>query len=156
MKIRILRDSYKDLVPAEHPDESPFRPGMSATVEIQTNSVLKVLSVPIQSVTTRDTVTEDKNTKGSAGNKEAEAEVSNDDKEKMIECVFQIDKDKVKLVPVKTGVQDSKYIQITEGLKEGVEVVTAPFNAISKSLKNGTKVKVVSKNELFESDKAKD
>lgn len=54
VKVRIVRDSYKDLIPADKPTYSPFRPGMSATVEIQTRKEYQVISVPIQSVTTRD------------------------------------------------------------------------------------------------------
>lgn len=156
VKIRILRESYIDLVPADHLDESPFRPGMSATVDIQTKSVLKVLALPIQSVTTRDTAKAEKNAKGSQGGKDADVESTETDKEKMIECVFMMDHDKVKLVPVKTGVQDSKYIEIMKGMKDGDEVVVAPFNAISKTLKNGTIVKVVPKAELFEGEKSKE
>ena len=75
--------------------------------------------------------------------------------EKLIECVFVVEDKKVKLVPVKTGVQDSRYIEIKNGLKEGVEVVTGPFNAISKTLKIGIDVKVVPKDELFEGEKDK-
>ena len=154
VKIRILRDSYNDLIPADHPDKSPFRPGMSATVDIQTSKVSHVLALPIQSVTTRDTSKSSKAAKNGEDNKSFES-TNSADNEKLIECVFVVDNKKIKLVPVKTGVQDSRYIEIKEGMKEGVEVVTGPFNAISKTLKNGADVKVVSKDELFEGEKEK-
>ena len=154
VKIRILRDSYNDLIPADHPDKSPFRPGMSATVDIQTSKVSHVLALPIQSVTTRDTSKSSKAAKNGEDNKSFES-TNSADNEKLIECVFVVDNKKIKLVPVKTGVQDSRYIEIKDGMKEGVVVVTGPFNAISKTLKNGTDVKVVSKDELFEGEKEK-
>ena len=153
VKIRILRDSYNDLIPANHPDQSPFRPGMSATVDIQTNKVSSVLALPIQSVTTRDTSKATKAVKSNEENKSSETPAA--ENEKLIECVFVVEDKKVKLVPVKTGVQDSRYIEIKNGLKEGVEVVTGPFNAISKTLKIGIDVKVVPKDELFEGEKDK-
>ena len=154
VKIRILRDSYNDLIPANHPDQSPFRPGMSATVDIQTNKVSSVLALPIQSVTTRDTSKATKAVKSNEENKSSETPAAAEN-EKLIECVFVVEDKKVKLVPVKTGVQDSRYIEIKNGLKEGVEVVTGPFNAISKTLKIGIDVKVVPKDELFEGEKDK-
>ena len=154
VKIRILRDSYNDLIPANHPDQSPFRPGMSATVDIQTNKVSNVLALPIQSVTTRDTSKVTKAVKSNEENKSSETPAAAEN-EKLIECVFVVEDKKVKLVPVKTGVQDSRYIEIKNGLKEGVEVVTGPFNAISKTLKIGIDVKVVPKDELFEGEKDK-
>ena len=155
VKIRILRDSYNDLISPEHPDASPFRPGMSATVDVQTSKVVDVLALPIQGVTTRDTVKADKISKGPATKKESDSEIS-EDREKLIECVFKIENGKVKLIPVKTGVQDSKYIEIKGGLKAGDEIVTSPFNAIAKTLKDDMAVKVVPKGELFESDKDKE
>ena len=154
VKIRILRDSYNDLIPANHPDQSPFRPGMSATVDIQTNKVSSVLALPIQSVTTRDTSKATKAVKSNEEHKSSETPAAAEN-EKLIECVFVVEDKKVKLVPVKTGVQDSRYIEIKNGLKEGVEVVTGPFNAISKTLKIGIDVKVVPKDELFEGEKDK-
>lgn len=156
VKIRILRESYSDLIPAGQPEASPFRPGMSATVDIQTNKVFNVLALPIQGVTTRDTAKTDKISKEKNSKQDSEVELSDAEREKLIECVFLIDNGKVKLVPVKTGVQDSKFIEIKEGLKEGAEVVTAPFNAVSKLLKNDLKVKVVPKDQLFEGEKEKE
>jgi HlyD family secretion protein len=154
VKIRILHDSYKDLISAEKPDDSPFRPGMSATVEIQTNRVENVLALPIQAVTTRDT-TADKKDQGKrkgppAEEKEEEKIVS---REQMVECVFVPVDGKAKLIPVKTGVQDSRFIEVKSGLKDGQEVITAPYNAVSKLLKDDKAVEIVPKSELTEAEK---
>jgi HlyD family secretion protein len=155
VKIRILRDSYADLVNAQHPEESPFRPGMSATVEIQTKRVNNVLALPIQSVTTRDTTVKEGKKKDNEKEEAASdtKESDNESNDKMIECVFTVENGKAKLMPVKTGVQDSKYIQLLSGLRDGQQVITGPYNAVSKSLKEGSAVKIVKKEDLFEAEK---
>lgn len=153
LKIRILQDSYKDLVSEESP--SPFRPGMSAAVEIQTKTVTNILSVPIMAVTMR--VDSSKIVKEEI-EKTGDLEVKNDNLEKQInkkydlkpdEVVFAVRENKVILIKVKTGIQDNDYIQIIEGLKKEDKVICAPYSAISKELKNETKVAVVKKEELF-------
>jgi HlyD family secretion protein len=137
VKARILRESYQDLLVGKSADFSPFRPGMSTTIDIITNRVLSVLSVPIAAVTTRDSLkSESKKT----------AEVTNS---KVKECVFIVVDGKVKMKFVKTGIQDNMSIQILEGLTADDKVVTSPFRAISKTLKEGDVVKVVQKEELF-------
>jgi len=159
VKIRILRDSYSDLVDPKHPDRYVFLPGMSATVEIQTKSVYNVISVPIQSVTTRtDTAAKKgKDEKGSAssGGGDNQPIVVGDSKNKekkvekvAIECVFVYNDGKVKLVPVVIGIEDNMYIEIISGLKEGDEVVSAPYKSISTNLYNGAKVEKVTKEQL--------
>jgi len=154
VKIRILRDSYKDLLSAKTPDLSPFRPGMSATVDIQTKTVVNVLSVPNQAVTTRVDSTKKKDADDKKEKKVNEdgdeivttAAQKQDDIE---EFVFIYDKGKVKKQKVKTGIQDATYIQIISGLNDKQEIVTAPYRAITKVLKDGDKVKKVDKKELF-------
>ncbi len=153
VKIRILRDSYIDLISKDNADDSPFRPGMSATVEIQTNRVSNVLALPIQTVTTRDTTAKQNKKSGKPGPPSEEKDDVTTDKDKMVECVFVTEDGKAKLIPVKTGVQDSKFIEIKSGLKVGQQVIAAPYNAVSKLLKDGSFVKVVSKSELQETDK---
>ncbi|HEU4717650.1 MAG TPA: efflux RND transporter periplasmic adaptor subunit [Bacteroidia bacterium] len=159
VKIRILRDSYSDLIDPQHPDRYVFLPGMSASVEIMTNSVRDVISVPIISVTTRtDTASPNavaKKEEKPSGGDENQDIVVHDTKDntktaetKSIECVFVYADGKVKLIPVVTGVEDNMYIQIISGIKEGDEVVSAPFRAISTSLYNGAKVEKVSKESL--------
>ncbi|MBL7928758.1 MAG: efflux RND transporter periplasmic adaptor subunit [Bacteroidia bacterium] len=148
VKIRVLRESYEDLLQQQ---TTPFRPGMSATVEIQTKRVGNVITVPIQSVTMRDTSETGKNKKKLET--ESESTTTNETpetKDKRIECIFVIEKDHVRLQPVKSGIQDNTYIEIKTGLKEKEKVVTGPFNVINKKLENGDKVKVVEKEKLFE------
>jgi len=156
VKIRIVRESYADLLVGKQKDESPFRPGMSATVDIQTKTVYNVLSIPIQSVTTRDDTTgvnkkKDIIIKDKVNNDNNE---ENSEKNKNIavqEYIFIYQKGIAKLQKVKTGIQDNNYIEIIEGIKENDEVISAPYRAISKTLKNNDKVKKVKKEELFSS-----
>jgi HlyD family secretion protein len=146
VKIRIIRETYEKLIQGNSPIKSPFRPGMSATVDIQTEIVYQVLTVPIQSVTTRaDTAAE----KTMETEDEREAMGINDD---FIECVFVHEEGKALLRKVKTGVQDNMYIHITEGLEKGEEVITGPYRAVSKRLKDGDEIKVVEKEDLFKGD----
>ncbi len=152
VKIRMLKSSYQDLIKKGSAISSPFRPGMSATVEIQTETVNNALSVPIQAVTTRaDTTGRIK----SALEKREEKRTKTDKTEKAKEYVFVVNDDVAKLTPVKTGVQDNMYIQIVSGLKEGDKVITAPYRAVSKKLKNNDKVTVVDKKRLFDKEKKK-
>jgi len=117
VKVRILRESYQDLLAGKSLTYSPFRPGMSASVEIRTRREYNVLAIPIQSVTTRDTTV-----KLASGSKKAEevetTTVSIEDQKKLVECVFVVEEGKAKLRAVKTGIQDNSNIQILEGLKE--------------------------------------
>lgn len=151
VKVRINRDSYIDLIPADKPSYSPFRPGMSATVEIQTRRVSDAISVPIQAVTTRDTTHSSSSKEIKPGNTNSGKTAAGlGSKETIQECVFvYTDEGVVKLRKVKTGIQDNMFIQIIDGLKEGEKVVTAPYNVVSRTLKDGEKVTEVSKEELF-------
>ncbi|WP_018628758.1 efflux RND transporter periplasmic adaptor subunit [Niabella aurantiaca] len=155
VRIRIDKNSYQDLVDPEHPRKFPFRPGMNASAEIKTKRKENIVTVPISSVNARvkgsdkslsDTRKEQEAQKGNTNNN-PDAESSTDDME---EVVYLVMKDGVaKKHIVKTGIQDINYIEITSGLKAGDEVVTGPYSAVSQTLKDGTKVKVVSKEELF-------
>ncbi len=147
VKIRMLPESYGDLIPKSSPNASPFRPGMSATVDIQTETALNVLSVPIQSVTTREDST--KIEKIEKPKNDANKEEVTKRAEPLQEYVFLIKDGKAKLQKVKTEIQDNSHIRITEGLKAGDEVISGPYRAVSKSLKEGDKVEVVDKEELF-------
>ncbi|CAN5151229.1 efflux RND transporter periplasmic adaptor subunit [soil metagenome] len=161
VKIRILRDSYVDLIDPKHTDRYVFLPGMSATVEIQTKSVYSVITVPIQSVTTRtDTASKKGNggkeeMKGQGGNDENQNIVVGDSKDKVqkvekkpVICVFVYRDGTVQLVPVKTGVEDNMFIEIISGLKVDDEVISAPYKSISTLLYNGAKVEKVTKEQL--------
>ena len=150
VKIRILHESYQDLMTKLQSNESPFRPGMSATVDIQTKTERNVLSVPVQSVTTRDTAVENKDRK--KADTKGEHKEKHNDEAKLLECVFVADSGKVKLQLVKTGVQDNNYIEILTGLDTSFSVVSGPYSAVSKKLKAGDKVEVVDKDKLFEKE----
>lgn len=143
--IRLLPESYMDLIGK---GSFPFRPGMSANADIQTKTHSHVLSVPINAVTTReksDSTRPDKKT-GTESN-----QVVNTNEDDLDVLVFVIDKEnKVKKVLVKTDIQDINYIEITKGLSVGDEVVTGPYDVVSKTLKEGSKVKKVDKKELFD------
>ena len=153
--IRLLPSSYADLLSANK--GFPFRPGMSASADIQTKTKQNVLSVALNAVTTRDK----KNDKAPGDKKDdkkpeqttVKSTSADDDIE---EVVFVLQKDNtVKKVKVKTGIQDLNYIEILEGLKQGDEVITGPYSIVSKTLKDGNLVTIVAKDKLFE-DKKKD
>lgn len=156
VKIRILRESYEFLVSDKNP--APFRPGMSASVEIQTKRANDIITIPIPAVTTRNADT----TKTKSFNEDEgpsmevideKEKKSNQKKEEIKECVFVIRNGEAKMVYVTTGIQDNDYIEIKSGIKLGDEIISGPYGAVSKSLKDGTKTKVVDKDELFSEKK---
>lgn len=148
VRIRILQESYKMLNKTNNPKFYPFRPGMSATVDIQTQIERNVLSVPIQSVTTRIDSSKEKSDriiKGNNNDKEKEIKTTDEFKE----YVFKYDNGSVSMVEVKTGIQDNNFIMILKGLKENDEVVSAPYSVISKKLKDKDRVNKVPPESLF-------
>jgi HlyD family secretion protein len=147
VKIRILTESYKHLLREDKPHLSPFRPGMSASVDIQTKTAYNVLSVPIQAVTTRADE-EKKGTADTTVQQTIDAQVLS---QRVQEYVFVYNEVEgtVKLTSVESGVQDSNFIEIVSGLNAGDKVVTGPFRAISRELKDNDVVIIVSRNELF-------
>ena len=149
VKIRILRSSYQDLTLLFGKRKSVFRPGMSASVEIQTERVENVLVVPIEAVTVRQESALD--TLDTENKKEKKATLI--DSKNDVEVVFINQGNKAKIRKVKTGIQDDKYIQILEGLKEDDQLISGPYSAISKTLKHGDLIKEVNKEELFNSKK---
>jgi HlyD family secretion protein len=151
VKIRILRSSYADLLAKAGKKKAVFRPGMSASVEIQTEKISDILSIPIEAVTIRDKSELDTNIDNKS--KETIKNKTTHSKNDEIEVVFITRNGKVYLQQVRTGIQDDKYIQIQSGLKQNDEVVTGPYSAISKTLKPGTRIRVVSKDELYETKK---
>lgn len=158
VKIRILRESYEDLIKNKPSNFSPFRPGMSATVDVRTNTVSGVVAVPIQAVTTReDTVSmaKGKEVKKDERKRDDDGEeiVTDEDmKEKKVgkiqEFVFVNEAGIARLRKVKTGIQDNDNIQILEGLKSGEEIISGPYVAVAKQLKDGDKIEIVDKEEL--------
>jgi len=132
VKILVLAESYKKLVDAG--DKNPFRPGMSATVDIQTASKADILAVPIQSVTTRTDTTKAAFTPSSADTRT---------------IVFITDGKYALAKDVKTGIQDNSFIEILSGVAVNDKVISAPFSAISKKLSDSTLIEIVKKEELF-------
>ncbi len=153
--IRLLRESYQDLIDPSRPKSFPFRPGMNASADIQTKTKANALAVPINAVTTREKGTDELvNKKDDKQEEGVQEQAANSLSADMDEVVFVLQADgKVKRVKVKTGVQDINYIEITEGLKAGDEVVNAPYNVVSKVLKDGMLVKKVAKDQLYEQKK---
>lgn len=136
--IRLMASSYADLIKPGMP--FPFRPNMSASADIQTEVKQNVISVPINAVTTRTSKDEGRESKRESDG--AEQEADNNKKDGFEEVVFVLQKDNtVKMIKVKTGIQDINNIEIISGLKEGDIVVTGPYNIVSKTLKEGNKVK---------------
>jgi len=151
VKIRILEKSYADLL-AKNGGMPPFRPGMSATVDIETKTANNSLSVPIEAVTTRtNNTTTLKKSDDNAPSKSENSTVKNTQKTtpQVQECVFVFSNGKAKLMNVKTGIQDNNYIEILSGLKDSDEVITGPYESVSKVLKDGSSVEKTSKADLF-------
>jgi HlyD family secretion protein len=154
VKIRLINASYADLTEKRG---YPFRPGMSASVEILTDLVNDVLAVPITSVTVRafdesGKVKKDARNGGENLDEEEEGEendATDQGKEELREVVFVYVDGKVMAKEVKTGIQDDRYIQLLSGIEAGEEVVVGPFSAISKKLKDGQLVQKVKKDDLF-------
>ena len=158
VKILLLKDSYKNLIENDSYIKSPFRPGMSATVDIQTETANNILTVPIQAVTTRADTSGKISGKKDEGeeiyeNEESdEDEITNKEDEELQEYVFLYADGKAKLQKVKTGIQDNIHIQIVEGLEDEQEVIVGPYRAVSKKLKNGDEGRKVDKKDLFKKD----
>jgi HlyD family secretion protein len=162
VRIRLMPDSYADLIDPSRPKNFPFRPGMSASADIQTNTHENVISVPINAVTTRDksdTMSVDafKNQSGDKKDKKTATPTTDNPQkatrnvDEVEEVVFVLQSDgTVRRVKVRTDIQDISYIEVVDGLKPDDKVITGPYTTVSKSLRNGMKVKVVPKEELFE------
>lgn len=141
VRIRIFPSSYQHLLKNDSSKISPFRPGMSATVDIQTKIVKDVLSVPIQSVTTR----KDTNSKS----KSDSIPQPNNEDENIEEVVFAIENNKAVQHTVSTGIQDTRFIEIKEGLQDDQKIVSGPYTLVSKTLENGNLVKISDRKNLF-------
>jgi len=139
VKVRILKESYQDLLQGKPATYSPFRPGMTATVDIITKRKEKVIGVPISSVVVKT---------DTAATKKYEVKDEPEDKkvvaknDKKFECVFVKEGNKAKIRIVKTGIQDDTNIEITSGLKKGDVVIIGPYTTVTKDLNSGDKVKV--------------
>lgn len=139
VKVRILEESYKDLIEGKPEYYSPFRPGMTATVDIITNKKNKTVAVPISSIVIKTDTTSVKE----PYKKVVETTENNSSvEEQKFECVFVNNNGEAKLRVVKTGIQDDTNIEIKSGLQSGDEIITGPYNVVSKTLKSGDKIEV--------------
>jgi HlyD family secretion protein len=157
VKIRLLRESYQFLISDNN--QIPFRPGMSASVDIQTRKVINVIAIPIQAVTTRNPDSLNTTSNDEFDDREVKVKNDNEDKDlkkeevKIKEYVFLVNNGSAKQIEVKTGIQDNDYIQVISGLSDKQEVICGPYSAVSKSLKEGTKIKIVRKEDLYKTEK---
>ena len=144
VKIRILKESYQDLLVGKPDTYSPFRPGMTATVDIITTRKANVLSVPISSVVVKSDTSAVKEIKVEDPAEKQTAPKS----DKKFECVFVKVGDKAKIRVIKTGIQDDTNIEVLTGLKKGDVVITGPYSTVSKDLNSGDKVKIKTDKEV--------
>ena len=144
VKVRILKESYQDLLVGRPVSHSPFRPGMTATVDIITTRKEKILGVPISAVVVKTDTAAKKKIEVEDPNSEENKIKSKSDKK--YECVFVKVGDKSKIRIIKTGIQDDTNIEVTEGLQKGDVIIIGPYTTVAKDLNSGDKVKVASKN----------
>ncbi|OWP83791.1 efflux transporter periplasmic adaptor subunit [Flavobacterium davisii] len=147
VKVRILKESYAELMIGKTNNYAPFRPGMTATVDIITTRKEKVVAVPISAVVMRTDTTSLR--KSYLENEEDDFEAKEEKpakEEKRHECVFVKRGDKVYLKVIKTGIQDDNYIEVLSGLKKGETIVTGPYTTVTKELNPGDYVKKITEN----------
>ncbi|MCO4291830.1 efflux RND transporter periplasmic adaptor subunit [Solitalea sp. MAHUQ-68] len=151
VKVHLIPSSYEQLLKGSA--ESPFRPGLSSTVDVHTEKSTNALSVPIQSVTTREPEKKDDKDKGPQSKEDdKKADKSMDQVQPL---VFVMRNGVAQSVNVTTGIQNDSFIEIKSGLKAGDQVITGPYLAVSKTLKSGDKVKKVEKDKLYAGEKKK-
>ena len=133
VKIRMLNSSFAVLEP--NYGKNPFRPGMTATVEIITNKVRDALVVPIQAVTVRS---------DTSSNAVSYERVLSEDVDESFEVVFTPDGMKAGLLVVESGIQDDEFIIVT-GVEDSTAVITGPYSAVSRNLKRGARISTAKK-----------
>jgi HlyD family secretion protein len=149
VKVRILEESYKDLVEGKPETYSPFRPGMTATVDIITAKRKNVITVPISAIVIK---TDTSSTKKPYDTQSVADDISFGEEEKF-ECVFVNDNGKAKLKVVKTGIQDDTNIEIISGLSKDDKIITGPYNVVSKTLNAGDLIEEKNKTTISSEDK---
>ena len=154
VKVRILKESYQDLLEGKPANFSPFRPGMTATVDIITKRKENIVAVPISAVVIKDDTTSvKKDIVAELEKKEQEQKGTAPKSDKKYECVFVKVGDKAKLRVVKTGIQDDTNIEIISGLKSGEEIIIGPYTTVSKDLVSNDKIRVETEKDKKESKK---
>jgi HlyD family secretion protein len=177
------QDATKFEVRIRIKEKEVFRPGMSVNAEIETRSRTNVLTVPIASVTTRlpkdkkpeakkegqaktNAVAGSTNAAGTnlvaanppagGGTNAAKADKKSKETARPVEVVFVVNDDHAKMVPVKIGISDDDYWEITEGLQEGQEVISGGYRAVSKDLEDGKKIRKGTVKDSKESKESKE
>jgi HlyD family secretion protein len=145
VKVRILKESYLDLMEGKPETYSPFRPGMTATVDIITARKVNVIGAPISAVVIKEDTTSVKKDVLAELEKEVDQKNGKYKSDEKFECVFVKVGDKAKLRVVKTGIQDNTNIEIISGLKSGEEIIIGPYTTVSKDLTSNDKVKLEDK-----------
>ena len=140
VKVRILKESYQDLLEGKPVTYSPFRPGMTATVDIITKRKENVIGVPISSIVVKADTAATKKFEMKEEEPEDKKVAAKSDKK--FECVFVKDGNKAKIRIVKTGIQDDTNIEVVSGLKKGDVVIVGPYTTVTKDLNSGDKVSV--------------
>jgi HlyD family secretion protein len=160
VKIHILPESYKDI---QTGNQSPFKPGMSATVDIRTHTAKSVIAVPIESVTTREDTSSnaksyDKYRKRKPPKEQNQQEDSKVEsvyktepkEDKIFTLVFVEEEGKAIIKVVETGIQDDEFIEIKSGLEVEDKVIVGPYDQVSRKLTNGANVEVTEKDRYFD------
>lgn len=156
VKVRLLADSYSSVKGGAKDLPSPFRPGLSATVDIESETVTS-LAIPIQAVFTsnKDKSTDPMANAGNDQNQDKQKNKLNDKTVKQFVYLFDSKTSTVKQAEVTTGIQNDQYIIVKTGLKAGQEIVTGPYSAIQNKLKDNMKVEKTTKDKLFTTEKKK-
>jgi len=139
VKVRILKESYQDLVVGKPASYSPFRPGMTSTVDIITKRKEKVIGVPISAVVIKTDTTP---VKKIVVEDEAADQTIKSKSDKKMECVFVKKGSKAVIKVIKTGIQDDTNIEVIQGLAKGDEIIVGPYTTVSKDLNSGDKISV--------------
>jgi len=150
VKVRILEESYKDLTEGKPENYSPFRPGMTATVDIITKTRKDAIAVPISAIVIK---TDTSSTKKPYGAKASNVDDETQKEEEKFECVFVDDNGKAKLKVVKTGIQDDTFIEVVSGLSKDDKIITGPYNVVSKTLKPGDLIEDKNKKPITSEEK---
>ncbi len=146
VKVRVLKSSYEDLLAEARGGLAPFRPGMNATVDIETATRRDVFAIPIEAVTARSDTS---STKKRSGVEAVLGETLDSENKERLTVVFLENNGTAALRVVKTGIQDDRYIEIIEGLAEGDKVISGPYDVVSQKLASGDKVEAVAKDDLY-------
>ena len=149
VKVRILEESYADLTEGKSETYSPFRPGMTATVDIITTRKENIVGAPISAIVVKTDTT------STRGVKAKKAEPKDKDEQQKFECVFVKQGEEARLRVVETGIQNDTDIEILSGLEEGDEIITGPYSLVTKTLKSGDKVALSEEENKEESESDK-